>query len=59
MKWFFQPRPDGDGARHDDDDSAPGLISLLAERAPGWQNLLGCGPGSSHQDGRHPSQPGR
>jgi subtilisin family serine protease len=30
MKWFFQPRPDGDGARHDEDDSAPGLISLPA-----------------------------
>jgi subtilisin family serine protease len=31
VKWFFQPRPDGDGARHDDDDSAPGLISLPAQ----------------------------
>ncbi|MGA8458575.1 MAG: S8 family serine peptidase, partial [Streptosporangiaceae bacterium] len=31
MKWFFQPRPDGDGATHDEDDSAPGLISLPAE----------------------------
>jgi subtilisin family serine protease len=30
MKWFFQPPPDGDGAGHDDDDSAPGLISLPA-----------------------------
>lgn len=31
VKWFFQPRPDGDGATHDEDDSAPGLISLPAE----------------------------
>jgi Subtilase family len=31
MTWFFQPRPDGDGARHDEDDSASGLISLPAE----------------------------
>jgi hypothetical protein len=31
MKWFFQPHPEGDGAGHDDDDSAPGLISLPAE----------------------------
>ena len=31
MKWFFEPRPDGDGARHDEDDSALGLISLPAE----------------------------
>jgi subtilisin family serine protease len=30
MKWFFEPRRDGDGARHDDDDSAPGLISMPA-----------------------------
>ncbi len=31
MKWFFQPRPDGDGAeRHDDDDSGPGLLGLPA-----------------------------
>jgi subtilisin family serine protease len=30
MKWFFQPRPDGDGARQDDDDSAPGLINVPA-----------------------------
>jgi hypothetical protein len=33
MKWFFQPRPDGDGAAHDhdEDDSAPGLIDLPPE----------------------------
>jgi subtilisin family serine protease len=31
VKWFFQPRPDGDGARHDEDDSAPGLIGLPAQ----------------------------
>jgi subtilisin family serine protease len=31
VKWFFQPQRDGDGARHDEDDSAPGLISLPAE----------------------------
>jgi subtilisin family serine protease len=31
MKWFFQPHPDGDGARHDEDDSAPGLIGLPAQ----------------------------
>jgi len=31
MKWFFQPRPDGDGAAHDEDDSASGLISFPAE----------------------------
>ena len=31
MKWFFQPRPDGDGAeRDDDDDSGPGLLGLPA-----------------------------
>lgn len=29
MKWYFQPRPGGDGAeRDDDDDSAPGLLGL-------------------------------
>jgi subtilisin family serine protease len=31
VKWFFQPHPDGDGARYDEDDSAPGLISLPAQ----------------------------
>jgi subtilisin family serine protease len=31
VKWFFQPRPDGDGVRHDEDDSATGLIGFPAE----------------------------
>jgi subtilisin family serine protease len=31
MKWFFQPRPTGDGATQDEDDSSPGLISLPDE----------------------------
>jgi hypothetical protein len=31
VKWFFQRRPDGDEARHDEDDLAPGLIGLPAE----------------------------
>jgi subtilase family protein len=31
MKWFFEPRPEGDGPeRDDDDDAAPGLIGLPA-----------------------------
>ena len=30
MKWFFQPRPDHDGAGRDDDSSLPGLIYLPA-----------------------------
>jgi hypothetical protein len=28
MKWHFHPRPDGDEAERDDDDSAPGLFGL-------------------------------
>jgi subtilisin family serine protease len=31
VKWFFQPCRDGDGATHDEDDSALGLICLPAE----------------------------
>jgi len=31
VKWFFQPQRDGDGVRHDENGSAPGLISLPAE----------------------------
>ncbi len=30
MRWFFEPRRDGNGARPGDDDSAPGLISVPA-----------------------------
>jgi hypothetical protein len=30
MRWYFEPRRDDDGTRHDEDHSAPGLIDLPA-----------------------------
>jgi len=39
----------------------PGAVSTgsATTRAPACRNLPGCGHGSPHQDGRHPSRPGR